>query len=148
MANDFSAAGNVFGVYNFESGNRTVDSGPVGTNTLSEANTPTTDTTNYKEGSASVRYTLDNNERSYRTDSGLSAGFPLKGSGGATTFSVTCWFRKIASTENQTYIFNKYSTAGERTFARLMLTVTELVGMPMPCTSYMGITMEILLRLL
>jgi len=116
MANDFSGDSDVHAVYNFENGATTTDSSGNG-NTLTEDNTPTSDTTNYKQGAGSIHYTENSNESSEVADASLSAGFPVKSSGGSDDFSLTCWMR-ATDDDDLAYVISKYRVATNgRSFA-------------------------------
>jgi hypothetical protein len=109
VANDFSGDSDVVALYRFESGALTTDS--KNSNDLTAVNTPTADTTNYKEGSASAL--CDNaNERYFQiADAALQSGFPLKYGESNTTFTVCSWFRSIDGTANHA-IVGKYENTG------------------------------------
>jgi len=100
MANDFSGDSDVVALYNFESGALTTDS--KGDNDLTAYNTPTADTTNYKQGSASASFDTDNDEYFAIDDSDLSSDFPLKDGSTNDTFSVLFWFRMPGTLQSGT----------------------------------------------
>lgn len=77
MANDFSDNPNCVALWRFEPAGLTTDS--RGSNTLNaSASAPTSNTTDYLEGSGSVRFTLANTQYYYIDDANLSSGFPWK----------------------------------------------------------------------
>jgi hypothetical protein len=92
MANDFSGDSNCQALYNFESGAMSTDSSG-NSETLTWVAGPNTDTTNYKQGSASADLESGSNHYAYRADGNLNANFPGKGGTAKTTFSVCCWVR-------------------------------------------------------
>jgi hypothetical protein len=85
--NDFTTDTDCVALWRFENGALTTDS--VGTNTLTETGSPTTDTVDYKEGAASVE--RDGSGGFYILDSSLDSGFPLKSGDSNKKISVTCW---------------------------------------------------------
>ena len=91
MANDFSSDSSVKALWRLESGALTVDS--IGTNTLTPLNTPTSDTSDYKEGSGCGVFASASNQRLYRADTDLAVGFPLKSGDTTKQISFTCWFK-------------------------------------------------------
>jgi hypothetical protein len=91
VANDFSTDSNCVALYNFESGALTTDS--KSTNTLTDVNTVTADTTNFKQGTASANFEYDSTQAFFRPDSDLTSGFPLKSDDTNKNISVCAWFR-------------------------------------------------------
>ncbi len=86
-ANDFTLDDNCVALWRFESGALTTDS--KGTNTLVAGGTPTADTSDYQEGSASVEMgVLD---YYLITDGNLDAGFPLKDGDANKKISMCTW---------------------------------------------------------
>ena len=113
--NDFTSDPTVQAVYNFESGALATDS--KSTNTLSLAGgTPAADTTNYKEGAASVLLELANGEYYGRLDANLHANFPLKSETQNTAMSVCTWARlENLPTESNDYgIVGKWDSANNQ----------------------------------
>jgi len=105
VTNNFSSDPNCMAVYNLEDGALTVDS--KGTNTLSEVLTPTANTSDFKQGQASVDF--DSGDTLLIYDSNLNSGFPLKSGESNTDFSVCGWM-KIRSGNN--YLAGKYGSGG------------------------------------
>lgn len=89
MANDFSDDSNCKALWRFEDGALTADS--KGSNTLSIGNTPTADTSIYKEGSASVE--IEELDYFSINDADLDAGFPLKSGDTNKKISICFWVR-------------------------------------------------------
>ena len=118
VTNNTPAAVTYEALYYFESGATTTDSSG-NSNTLTEENTPSTDTSNYKQGSASIAYDDASVEYSHRTDANLSAGFPAKSSGGAASFTILWWMRPTGDT-NVSYVINKYDLSDGRSFAVIL----------------------------
>jgi len=116
--NDFATDSNCVALYNFESGSLTTDS--KGTNTLTDVNTVGTDTTNYKQGTASAVLVYSDIEYFTRTDTNLSSDFPLKNGTSNNKISVCAWFRAVDLTTayNDRTIVAKYDagTANKRSF--------------------------------
>ncbi len=126
MANDFSGDANCVALYKFENDwpNDSVldDTGPVGTNHMDDINTVATEAVLVKEGSQSANFTSANSEGFGRVDADLSAGFPLKSSGGSKVLSICCWMRfksgaptadfiaKYRTTDNQRSLKIQYNT--------------------------------------
>lgn len=124
MANDFSADANCVALYNFESGNLLVDSKL--TNTLTDVNTVEEDTVNYKQGACSADFERGNSEYFYRTDANLTAGFPGKGSGGSTDFSLCFWIR--GEDFHESCPVGKWETVGKRAWVCLVYPVKIYVS--------------------
>ncbi len=91
MANDFSGDTNCVAVWNFESGAFTSDS--KGSNTLTDNNTVSANTTDYKQGSQAADFESNANESFSVTDTNLDSGFPLKNGDTNKKISVCLWFR-------------------------------------------------------
>jgi hypothetical protein len=116
VANDFSGDANCVALYRMENGALTTDS--KGSNTLTDVNSVTSDTTNYKEGSGSAEFTKANNEYMYRTDTNLDTGFPLKNGDTAKVISLCYWIRAKAAAN-----FTTYNTLGKGTTNKLSLRI-------------------------
>lgn len=91
MANNFATDASVKALYNFESGALGTDSGPVGTNTLTLRNTPTADTTHYKQGAAGVALAAASHQYLDITNANLSTGFPFKSGDTTKLLTVCAW---------------------------------------------------------
>jgi hypothetical protein len=87
-ASDFTGDPNCIALWRFENAAFTADS--IGTNTLNPVVTPSSDTGNYKEGSASVHY--DDTEYLQLSDGLMDAGFPFKNGDATKNFSICFWF--------------------------------------------------------
>lgn len=107
-ANDFSSDANCKALWNFESGALTTDS--KGGNTLTASTTPTEDTTNYKQGSCSAHFDEGQNDRFYRNDADLDAGYPYKNGDTNKKISLCLWFRLDAIGEAR-YVYYKATTS-------------------------------------
>ena len=94
MANDFSGDSRCKALWRFESGALPTDS--KGTNTLTPVNTPTANTSDYKEGAASTALVYASHQFYKIADAALDAGFPLK-SGDTSKKATFCFFIKPAS---------------------------------------------------
>ncbi|MBN1567940.1 MAG: hypothetical protein JXA73_08830 [Acidobacteria bacterium] len=91
MANDFSSDSNCVALWRFENGALITDS--KGNNDLGSSGTPVADTTNYKEGAASIDIESGDNDFLYTLDSSLDAGFPLKNGDTTKIISGAFWVR-------------------------------------------------------
>ena len=89
MANDFSADSNCVAEYRFEDGALDVDS--KGSNTLTKVFKCDVDTSDYKQGAASIDR-ADNSDI-YLDDADMSSDFPLKYGTTNKTISVTLWVK-------------------------------------------------------
>jgi len=89
MANNFSTDTSCQALYRFEHGALTVDS--IRSNTLTAVATPTEDLVNFKEGACSA---VLNGSTQYfvRTDTNLSANFPLKSTDTVKQATFAGWF--------------------------------------------------------
>ena len=94
MANDFSGDANCKALWRFESGALTTDSSGNG-NTLTEYGEPA-EQDDCKEGEHAVEFEIENADGFYRTDAGLSTGFPLKYGESNLAFTICAW-GKVAS---------------------------------------------------
>jgi len=90
MANDFSDS-DFKALWSLESGAITVDS--KGSNTLSNYNSVSADTVNYKEKSASGLFDRSGSTMLYITNANLDAGFPLKSGDTNKTITLCFWVR-------------------------------------------------------
>ncbi len=92
MANNFADDPNCVALWRCENGALWTDS--IGTNTLTASPTaPTADTTDYREGGASMYFSQGTQRYAARGDSNLSANFSLKSSYASTVrLSVCFWF--------------------------------------------------------
>lgn len=113
MANDFSGDTDVIALYNFESGVLTSDS--KNSNTLTDVNTAGTDTTNFKEGSASTVLDRTADEYFSIADVDMQSDFPLKAGTANTVFSLVGWFR-FTEGGSRKGIVVKYETDSRRSF--------------------------------
>lgn len=77
--------------WKFESGALTTDS--RSTNTLTNVNTVTADTTNFKEGAASADLEASSSQYFTVTDANLASGFPLKNGDTGKTITISAWIR-------------------------------------------------------
>jgi hypothetical protein len=91
MANDFSQDTRCKALWRLESGALTVDS--KGNNTLTPINSPGEDTVDYREGACCSTHDKTINQRLYRPDAGLDAGFPLKSGDSVKKISFCCWYK-------------------------------------------------------
>jgi hypothetical protein len=90
--NDFSRDINCMALYRFESGNLTVDS--KGGNTLTASGSPTSDTSDYKEGDGSVDLEpTGGNDYFSCSDANLDNGFPYKNGDTKKNLSVAGWVK-------------------------------------------------------
>jgi len=114
MANDFSGDSNCVALYRFESGALTTDS--KGSNTLTDVNTVNENTTDESEGACCAEFIIANNEYFKRSDSDLSADFPLK-SGTSNNLLSICFFVEMHAS-GASFIASKYETiSGGRSWA-------------------------------
>lgn len=95
--------------WKFESGALTTDS--RSTNTLTDVNTVTADTTNFKEGAASADFEAGSTQYFYRTDANLASGFPLKSGESNTTITISTWIRpeSLITAGQYRMIWGKYA---------------------------------------
>jgi len=107
MANDFAGDPNLVALYRFENGALGTDSSGNG-NTLTEVNTPASQTSIYKEGSGSVDLERGSSEYFYRNDSGLSSNFPFKNGSSNNKITICAWVRY--ETVASSHIFSKYAS--------------------------------------
>jgi hypothetical protein len=106
--NDFSGNTDVMAVYRFE--NNLEDS--QASEDLTGSGSPTYDSSTEIEGSYSLSLN-GSSQYASRTDAALAAGFPLKSSGGATSFTVVGKARFDASLQDG-YIWAKYNPTGDK----------------------------------
>lgn len=96
MANDFSGDANCISVLRFEDGALAYDTQQDDT-WLTAAATPVADTSNYKEGAASVDLEYDDGDYFYCVDGQLPANFPWANGDSVKTGSVCFWTRGESS---------------------------------------------------
>jgi len=90
MANNFTTDSSCKALWDFESGALGTDS--IDSNTLNLVNSPTANTTNYKQGAASIQLN-GSNQLGYIHDGTLvTNGFPLNSGDTVKKISVCCWF--------------------------------------------------------
>ncbi len=112
MANDFSSDPNCIALWRFEDGALDVDS--KGTDTLNFSGSPSSDTTNYKEGASAITLLSASTQYGYITDTNLSSSFPLKSGVTTTQLTVCCWVRPMTVDTNKRRIWAKYNTTGNQ----------------------------------
>jgi hypothetical protein len=110
VANDFSARSDCLALYNFEDGALTTDS--KGSNTLTAVNTPTADTTNFKQGSAAVSLAAASAQYLAITDANLPAGWPMKSGDTSRLMSLGVWLRPTTVDGTGRRILAKMKSAG------------------------------------
>ena len=120
MANNFAGDSNCKALWKLDevSGDR---SDFISTNTLTDNNTVVAGAT-YKEGTGSADFTKANSEYLNRTDTNLSAGFPLKSGDTNKKISVSAWINAdtiTAPSGNVITVFSKYDsgTSANRSIA-------------------------------
>jgi hypothetical protein len=143
MANDFSSDANCVSLFRMENGAYTTDT--INGNTLSASGTPTSDTTHYKEGSASVDLDSSEVDGLYRADGDLSADFPGKSGAGNNVFSFAAWVRFDSDTgTNQTICAKYYATGNKRSYLFFAVlgddTLNLLIGNGVSTTEQFSIT--------
>lgn len=115
--NDFSGDANLAALYNFEPSALTTDSSGNG-NTLTDNNTVTVDTVDFRRGLASADFEYANSESLSIADAGLHATFPFKNGTTNKTISVCFWIKVESVQAGDNYILAKYAAAsGGRSFA-------------------------------
>jgi len=108
-ANDFSGDSNCKALWNVDNGALTTDS--KGTNTLTNYNTVTNDTVNYKQGNASADEEYSSSQVLYILDTNLNAGYPGK-SGVDTTMSICFWIKPESFPNTHEIIYGKWGAEG------------------------------------
>jgi hypothetical protein len=99
MANDFSSESRCIARWNFEPGALTSDS--KGTNTLTPSTSPpTSDGSDFKEGSGSANFVNASDQYFTITDANLPAGWPFKSADAVKRMTV-CFWMKLAATPSQ-----------------------------------------------
>lgn len=89
--NTFMGDSNAVALWSFESG--ALETDRLGSNTLTDVNTVTNNTTNYKEGGASADFEKDDSEYFYINDSSLNSNFPFKYGTTNKSGSICAWIR-------------------------------------------------------
>lgn len=115
MANDFSSDSSIYAWWRFEPGALTTDS--KGSNTLTPtASNPTSETSEYMEGSGCVRFDMRQSQYYSITDANLPTGFPLKSTDATKTMTASCWLKldSYNNTSTDQYIMGKWSTTASR----------------------------------
>jgi len=114
----FSTDSDIVAWYRFENGALTTDSSGNGNTLTASGSSPTADTTNYKEGSASSDHSAASSQYYYINDGSLSSGFPCKNGTSNNVFSVTAWVRADNLYSGWTHgIVGKWdSYSGDRSF--------------------------------
>ena len=115
MANNFSGDTNVHAVYNFESGALTTDSSGKG-NTLTNVNTVTENTSEYKQGACSADLESSSSQRFTRADADLSSGFPGKSGDTTKIFGFLGWAKaeSLPASGEMRYLVGKYDTGANK----------------------------------
>ena len=116
---------NAVAVYRFE--DNADDSSPVGTNDLTEMNTPTHDDVDYQEGLESFEFDAGQSEYCVRTDADLSATFPAKTGVSPQDFSILAFFRCPLWGSGGTWrgIASKYDATGNKRCFTLSVASTD-----------------------
>ena len=122
--NNFSGDANCKALYRFESGALGTDS--KGNNTLSLANTPVANTTDYREGTSSVDLESSDQDFLYIHDSNLDSGFPLKYGDTNKKISITGWFKLESDTGAKEEIFVKFDGTNNKRSLRVYLSPSTL----------------------
>lgn len=113
MANDFSQDDTCIAQWRFENGALTVDS--KGTNTLTAHGSPAADTSDFKEGAASVILVKTSSQYFSRTDTDLSTGFPFKYGDTKKQGSFLGWWKPGSGAG---YLWSKrYNSSSTTTFS-------------------------------
>lgn len=114
MANNFTNDTNCVALYRLENGALTADS--IGTNTLTNNNSVSSETGDYQEGSGCADFELDSSQYFTIADADLDSGFPIKSGSSETAISVCMWvkFESVTAWHN---LFSKFDPgANQKTF--------------------------------
>jgi len=112
--NNFASDPHCVALWKFENGALTVDS--KGTNTLTNYDFVAANTSEYREGTASVRFDFSQTQYLAMTDAALSSGFPFK-SGQSNNQMSMCFWVRVSTLNRWQGIVGKYDGAGsKRTF--------------------------------
>lgn len=113
MANDFT--GNAVALWRMENGALTTDF--LGGNTLTNRNTVTNNTTDYKEGSASADLEASSSQGLHVTDTNLDSGVPYKSGEANRDMTICVWFRFESLPGSDSSIVSKYdANSNDRSF--------------------------------
>src|SRR3990172_20161 len=114
MANNFSTDTNCIALYRFESGALTTDS--KGTNTLTSSGSPIANTSDYKEGAASVDLETSTSDFYYINDANLDPQFPLRNGDTNKKISIAGWFKpeSLPATSAMRTLCSKYDGAANK----------------------------------
>lgn len=112
MANDFSGDADCMALYDFESGNLTVDS--KGGNTLTNNGAVGEDLINFRQGACSADFTP--NDWFHIINGNLDANFPMKSGDANKKISVTFWIRFDAKAAWNTIVAMWNTGAAKREF--------------------------------
>lgn len=108
MANNFAGDSRCKALWHF---NVDLTSDAIGTNTLSQKNTPVRDTSTPLEGTGSVQLLYASDNGLYCTDANLQAGFPLKSGDAVKKATFACRFKPTAHA-NAPVLLGKLGMAG------------------------------------
>jgi len=117
-SNDFSGDSNAVALFSLNDGALTTDT--LGTNTLTNNGTVTSNTGEYMEGDASGDFEYSSSQYMSCADGSLDADFPLEDDNATLDLSITAWI-KYEELHDFSYVWGKYAeAAGDRSLGLYM----------------------------